>query len=174
MRRRWMIGLGANLGDARGALERTLGRLRNDPRVQVAGISSVWASAPVDASGPDFLNAVIAIDTDLDPDALLALAQSLESQEGRQRPYQNAPRTLDVDLLSGESLTLATATLTLPHPRMHLRAFVLQPLLEIDPQAQIPGRGPAAEWLRRITDQPIKRVGELQSACSSQPRTVAP
>ncbi|MFM7569385.1 MAG: 2-amino-4-hydroxy-6-hydroxymethyldihydropteridine diphosphokinase [Betaproteobacteria bacterium] len=167
-----MIGLGANLGDAHGALERTLRRLRDDSRVQVASVSSVWRSAPVDATGPDFLNAVVAFDTQLDPQTLLALAQGLEFQEGRQRPYQNAPRTLDVDLLCGESLTLATDTLTLPHPRMHLRAFVLQPLLEIDPQACIPGQGSAAEWLARITDQPIERIGALLAASAAQPREV--
>jgi len=172
VRRRWMIGLGANLGDAHQALGRTLKRLRDDSRVRVVSVSSVWRSAPVDASGPDFLNAVVAIDTELDPNALLGLAQTLESQEGRQRPYRNAPRTLDVDLLFGESLTLATETLTLPHPRMHLRAFVLQPLLEIDPQAQIPGLGAAAEWLGRITDQPIERIGELESTSSAKPREV--
>ena len=159
MLRRWMIGLGANLGDARGALERTLQRLRAQPRISLAGVSSLYRSAPVDATGPDFLNAVVALDSDLAPESMLALAQSLETAEGRERPHHNAPRTLDVDLLMAGGLVLTGASLTLPHPRMHRRAFVLRPLLEIDPDATIAGQGAAAHWLDRCLDQPVERLG---------------
>jgi 2-amino-4-hydroxy-6-hydroxymethyldihydropteridine diphosphokinase len=169
MERRWMIGLGANLGDARGALERTLSRLRQHPDLQVIAVSSLWRSAPVDASGPDFLNAVLAIDTALAPQAMLMLAQSLESQEGRARPHRNAPRTLDVDLLLAGSLVLDTPLLTLPHPRMHQRAFVLSPLLEVDPLAQIPRLGAAADRAKACAGQRIERLGPLTDAKGDAP-----
>ena len=170
MQRRWMLGLGANLGDARGALERTLSRLQQHPDLQVIAISSLWRSAPVDAEGPDFLNAVVAIDTALAPQAMLMLAQSLESEEGRVRPHRNAPRTLDVDLLLAGSLVLETPLLTLPHPRMHQRAFVLAPLLEIDPLAQIPRLGGAADWASACAGQRIEKLGPLTDVTGDTPR----
>ncbi len=171
MQRRWMLGLGANLGDAQGALERTLSRLRQHPDLQVIAVSSLWRSAPVDAGGPDFLNAVLAIDTALAPQAMLMLAQSLESQEGRVRPYRNAPRTLDIDLLLAGSLVLDTALLTLPHPRVHQRAFVLEPLLEVDPLAQIPRLGAAADWAKTCAGQRVERLGSLADTKGDAPPT---
>lgn len=168
MQRRWFLGLGANLGDARGALERTVRRLREHPDLRVTAVSSLWRSAPVDAEGPDFLNAVLALDTALAPQAMLTLAQWLETEEGRVRPHRNAPRTLDVDLLLAESLVLDTSLLTLPHPRMHQRAFVLEPLLEIDPLAQIPHLGPAAELAKACVAQRLERLGPLTAP---QPRS---
>lgn len=161
MQRRWTIGLGANIGDARGALERTLGRLRDHPELHVVAVSSLWHTAPIDADGPDYLNAVVAIESALDPSAMLAIAQALESQEGRTRPHRNAPRTLDVDLLLAGSLIVASPTLTLPHPRMHERAFVLAPLIEIQPDAQIPGLGPASSLLAQCAAQRLDRIGPL-------------
>jgi len=161
MLRRWMIGLGSNLGDSRAVLERTLGRLRNHTRLSVIRVSSLYRTAPVGAEGPDFLNAVVALDSPAEPDEMLVIAQSLEALEARARPYRNAPRTLDVDLLLAGSLVIASPQLTLPHPRMHQRAFVLRPLLEIDASAEIPGLGQAADWLRQCLDQPIERIGSL-------------
>lgn len=161
MRRRWFLGLGANLGDARGALERTVRRLREHPDLSVTAVSSLWRSAPVDAEGPDFLNAVMALETALAPQAMLTLAQWLETEEGRVRPHRNAPRTLDVDLLLAESLVLDTSLLTLPHPRMHQRAFVLQPLLEIDPLVHIPRLGPAADLAKACAEQRLERLGPV-------------
>lgn len=169
MQRRWMLGLGANLGDARGALERTLSRLRQHSDLQVIAVSSLWRSAPVGAEGPDFLNAVLAIDTALAPQAMLTLAQSLESEEGRVRPHRNAPRTLDVDLLLAGSLVLETPLLTLPHPRMHQRAFVLAPLLEIDPLVHIPRLGRAADWASACTGQRIEKLGPLTDITGESP-----
>ena len=165
-----MLGLGANLGDARAGLERTLSRLRQHPALRVSAVSSLWRSAPVDAEGPDFLNAVVAIDTALAPHAMLMLAQSLESEEGRVRPHRNAPRTLDVDLLLAGSLVLETPFLTLPHPRMHQRAFVLAPLLEIDPLAQIPRLGGAADWASACAGQGIEKLGPLTDVTGDAPR----
>ena len=169
MSRRWFIGLGANLGDARAALARTLVRLRKTPGVQVCGCSSLWQSAPVDAEGPDFYNAVVALDSDLDPQAMLALAQSLEAIEGRQRPHRNAPRTLDIDLLLADQLSIESPALTLPHPRLHQRAFVLAPLIELDPGVQIPGLGAASLWLAGCAGQALERIGPLEPQGDASP-----
>lgn len=152
------IGLGANLGDARAALEAALQALAALPGTQLRRSSSLYRSAPIDSSGPDYLNAVAELATALGPLELLHALQSIERNHGRERPYRNAPRTLDLDLLLLDSLTLDTPELTLPHPRAHQRAFVLLPLTELAPQLQIPGHGPAAELLGKVQDQPIEKV----------------
>jgi 2-amino-4-hydroxy-6-hydroxymethyldihydropteridine diphosphokinase len=128
------VGLGANLG---GDLAATLGQaakaLSALPGTQLVALSSAWRSAPVDAAGPDFLNAVAALDTALPPLALLDALQAIEQSHGRERPYRHAPRTLDLDLLLHGDTVMDTPHLTLPHPRLGERAFVLKPLLEIAP-----------------------------------------
>lgn len=135
MSSRAYIGLGANLGaDLPATLTQAALRLAALPGTRVAALSSVWRSAPVDAGGPDFLNAVVALDTSLQPLELLDALQAIEQAHGRERPYRNAPRTLDLDLLIYGDLTLQTPRLTLPHPRLGERAFVLRPLLEIAPE----------------------------------------
>jgi len=129
------IGLGANLGaDLAAALTQAALSLEALPGTQVAALSSAWRSAPVDAGGPDFLNAVAALDTGLAPLELLDALQAIELAHGRERPYRNAPRTLDLDLLLYDDLVLDTPRLILPHPRLGERAFVLRPLLEIAPE----------------------------------------
>jgi len=132
--------------------------LRQLPQTEWLGRSSFYCTTPVDASGPDYLNAVAVLRTGLSPEALLAALQAIEQAHGRERPYRNAPRTLDLDLLLHGIKVLDTPALQLPHPRMHQRAFVLAPLLEIDPGVQIPGRGAAVDWLAGLTDQPLRRV----------------
>ena len=122
------------------------------PRTRVAARSSLYRSAPFEAQGPDFINAVVELRTSLDPLALLAELQRLEAEAGRERPYRNAPRTLDLDLLRHGDATMRSAVLTLPHPRMGERAFVLLPLAEIAPQAVPP------EALAAVTSQVIARV----------------
>jgi 2-amino-4-hydroxy-6-hydroxymethyldihydropteridine diphosphokinase len=112
----------------------------------------------VDAGGPDFYNAVAALCTTLAPAALLSALQAIEQAFGRQRPYVNAPRTLDLDLLLLGDQVLSTPTLTLPHLRLHQRAFVLQPLLELDPALAAPGLGPLAAWLPATAAQRIERL----------------
>jgi 2-amino-4-hydroxy-6-hydroxymethyldihydropteridine diphosphokinase len=154
------VGLGANLGDAVGTLRQALQALRALPGVELVAVSSLYRSAPIDAQGPDFFNAVARLRTSLTPEDLLRALQTIEQQHGRQRPYRNAPRTLDLDLLLYGPLQLDTPTLTLPHPRMHLRAFVLRPLGEIAPSVEIPGLGPIAEWLDRCSGQAIERLPE--------------
>jgi 2-amino-4-hydroxy-6-hydroxymethyldihydropteridine diphosphokinase len=155
--RAW-IGLGANLGDALAALSDAVSRLERLPDTRRVALSSVYRSAPVDAGGPDYLNAVTAVETTLEPHALLAALLAIEQAHGRERPYRNAPRTLDLDLLLHGSQVIDTPTLTLPHPRLHQRAFVLLPLLEIDPAACDPQGRPFADHLPSVADQRIERL----------------
>jgi 2-amino-4-hydroxy-6-hydroxymethyldihydropteridine diphosphokinase len=128
------VALGANLGDAAGTLAAACEALAALPRTRVAAVSSWWRTAPVDAAGPDFLNGVVALDTSLAPLALLDALQAIENAHGRTRPHRHAARTLDLDLLLHGDCTLSTARLTLPHPRIGERAFVLAPLLEVAPE----------------------------------------
>src|SRR5690606_36479215 len=134
------VGLGANLGDAQAAVKRSLQALDRLPQTRLAARSSLYRSAPVDAGVPDYVNAVAELRTALPPEALLAELQRLEQAEGRERPYRNAPRTLDLDLLLYGDAQIATPALTVPHPRMAARAFVLLPLAEIAPQRVTPGQ----------------------------------
>jgi dihydropteroate synthase len=152
------IGLGANLGDARTTLAWALQQLQAHPAVTLREVSSLYRTRPVEAEGPDFLNAVALLKTSLDPEALLRLLQDLELQAGRERPYRNAPRTLDLDLLQYGQRVQHSATLTLPHPRMHGRRFVLEPLAELAPDLQISGAGAAREAVKRLQDQPVEII----------------
>jgi 2-amino-4-hydroxy-6-hydroxymethyldihydropteridine diphosphokinase len=128
------IGLGANLGDAQAALQQALQALDQLPRTRLQRSSRLWRSAPVDATGPDYLNAVAQVETGLDPFELLRHLQAVEHAAGRERPYRNAPRTLDLDLLLFGDARIDSAVLTVPHPRMRERAFVLLPLQELAPE----------------------------------------
>ena len=128
------MGLGANLGDAQATLQWAVGEIARLPGTQLVRQSAWYQSAPVDAQGPDFFNAVVQVSTVLTAPALLEHLQNLEQQAGRQRPYRNAPRTLDLDILLYGDGTIDSANLTVPHPRIHSRAFVLLPLQEIAPQ----------------------------------------
>lgn len=152
------IGLGGNLGDARAHVEWALARLAALPGSRLTAQSPLYRTAPVDSGGDDYVNAVALLDTELDPHALLAQLQALETERGRERPYVNAPRTLDLDLLLYDDLTLATPALNVPHPRMHQRAFVLVPLLDVLPAAAIPGLGPASDLLTAVAGQSITRI----------------
>ncbi len=127
------IALGANLGDAQAALQQATAQIAALPHTQLLAGASLYRSAPVDAVGPDYLNTVVAIATRLTAPALLAQLQALEQGAGRTRDFRNAPRTLDLDLLLYGEAHIDSPTLTVPHPRMYLRAFVLLPLHEIAP-----------------------------------------
>lgn len=128
------IGLGANLGERAAALRQAVRAIAALPGTQVLCTSSLYRSAPVDSGGPDYLNAVAHIATRLDAHALLAALQAIEQGAGRERPYRNAPRTLDLDLLLYGEQRITSAQLTVPHPRMFERAFVLLPLAELAPR----------------------------------------
>ena len=152
------IGIGANLGDARANVEDAMRRLAALPATMLVKRSSLWRTAPIDSSGDDYINAVAAIDTPLSAMALLDALRQIELAHGRERPYRNAPRTLDLDiLLYGEEI-VESAVLNVPHPRMHLRAFVLAPLTEIAPDVRIPGLGPAAALMASVAEQDIERL----------------
>lgn len=152
------IGLGANLGDPAAALKDALARLAALPGCRLLAQSSLYRSAPVDAAGDDYLNAVARIATTLTPEGLLAALMQIEQAWGRERQYRNAPRTLDLDLLLMQDVELDSPTLTLPHPRLHQRAFVLLPLSEIDPELVIPGRGPLRDLMGATAGQQIHRL----------------
>jgi 2-amino-4-hydroxy-6-hydroxymethyldihydropteridine diphosphokinase len=153
------IGIGSNQGNARAHVLEAFDELAQLPDTHLAARSSLYRSAPVDAPGqPDYVNAVAALDTELSPAQLLDALQGIERRHGRERPYPNAPRSLDLDLLTYGDMILDSPMLTLPHPRMHQRAFVLQPLVELDPRAEVPGRGRAAALLAACTGQRIERL----------------
>jgi 2-amino-4-hydroxy-6-hydroxymethyldihydropteridine diphosphokinase len=152
------VGLGANLGDALATLREAVARLWALPSSRLVGVSSLYRTAPIDSSGPDYLNAVAALDTTLSPEALLEALQAIELDHGRERPYRNAPRTLDLDLLLHGAAVRTTPALTLPHPRLHQRAFVLRPLLELAPDLCDPAGAPLAGRLPEVADQRIERL----------------
>lgn len=158
------IGLGANLGDARATLRAALSELRRLASPGELLASSLYASAPVDAAGPDYLNAVARLRTALAPHALLDALQAIEQRFGRERPYRNAPRTLDLDVLlyavdgNDGGLVLADERLVLPHPRAAQRAFVLEPLAELWPDGVIPGAGRLTDLLARARLDPAQRI----------------
>lgn len=152
------IGIGANLGDARGNVQRAILRLQELPDTRLTAQSSLFRTAPIDAGGDDYVNAVARIETRLAPDALLQALQSIENEFGRERPFQNAPRTLDLDLLLYGQQTIQSETLTVPHPRIAQRAFVLIPLLQIDPLISIPGHGPAHALAPGVAGQSIQKI----------------
>lgn len=128
------IGLGANLGDPAAALRGALDGLAHLPATRLIRASNLYGSKPVDSSGPDYVNAVAEISTCLSAPALLAALQKQELGAGRERPYRNAPRTLDLDILLFGSARINSPELLVPHPRMIERAFVLMPLAELAPE----------------------------------------
>lgn len=152
---RAFVGLGANLGDAAGTVQSALRSMDALADSRLVRHSSLYSSAPVDAGGPDFVNAVAELETGLAPLDLLAQLQALEDAAGRARPYRNAPRTLDLDLLLYGDERIVLPLLSVPHPRMHERAFVLVPLAEIAPE-RVP-----AERLQQLLH--AQRIAPLQS-----------
>ena len=155
--RAW-VGIGANLGDAPATVRDAIVALGNLPETTLLAQSSLWRSAPVDAAGPDFVNAVVAIETRLEPHRLLHQLLRLELAHGRKRPHPNAPRTLDLDLLLYDDRFIDDTELTLPHPRMHQRAFVLAPLAEIDAGLLVGRHGNVAALLAALSRQQVARL----------------
>jgi len=153
------IGLGANLDDPRAQITRAFDELAQLPGSALVARSSLWRSAPLGYTDqPEFVNAVAGMETSLSADELLDELHRVESAHGRARSFPNAPRPLDLDLLLYGDEVRSTTRLTLPHPRMHERAFVLTPLLEVAPGAVIPGRGAAAACLASLGDQHCERM----------------
>jgi len=152
------VGLGANLGDAPATLNQAAQAMRDTPGVESLRLSPLYRSAPLDATGPDFYNAVAELSVTLTPLELLQALQAIEQVHGRERPYRNAPRTLDLDLLLHGTAVQATAVLTLPHPRLHQRAFVLRPLLDLAPNVQAPGLGPLVQHWPAVQDQVLEKL----------------
>lgn len=160
------IGIGANLGDARQAVKDAIVCLAQQVGITIVARSSLYRSAPVEADGNDYFNAVAKLETSLTAAQLLRICHHIEDQFGRERPYQNAPRTLDLDLLLFGDETHDGSQLTVPHPRVAARAFTLLPLLELDPELTIPGLGRAADFLGAVADQRIEKVSFCQ--CTRQ------
>lgn len=153
------IALGANLGDPQAQLVSALQTLVRLPHSRLVRHSDLYRSKPVGYSDqPDFINAVAQLKTRLSPRALLNHCLDLEQHHGRRRTFRNAPRTLDLDLLLYNGLVMHEPGLTLPHPRMHERAFVLQPLVEIAPHCVIPGLGNARQLLARLDSSGLIRL----------------
>jgi 2-amino-4-hydroxy-6-hydroxymethyldihydropteridine diphosphokinase len=152
------IGIGANLGDARQQVQSAVEALKHLPQSQLAASSSLYSSAPVDATGPDYVNAVACVHTTLTAQQLLDELRKLETLAGRERSTRNAPRTLDLDVLLYGSEVIATDTLQVPHPRLHERAFVLLPLLEIAPEVMIPKLGVAKQFLPLVANQTLHKL----------------
>ncbi len=154
------VGLGSNLAHPRRQIARALRALRRLPRSTLLAVSSNYATAPqgVSDAQPDYVNAVAMLRTSLPPRALLARLATLEKRQGRRRTVRNAPRTLDLDLLLYGRRRISLAKLTVPHPRMHERAFVLRPMADVAPVAVIPGRGAARRFRRDVRDQRVKRT----------------
>ncbi|MDE1941726.1 MAG: 2-amino-4-hydroxy-6-hydroxymethyldihydropteridine diphosphokinase [Betaproteobacteria bacterium] len=148
------IGLGSNLDSPQTQITSGFTELGALPGTRLVAHSRLYRSAPMGyANQPDFVNAVACLTTELDPEALLDALLAIEIRHGRQREFPNSPRTLDLDVLLYDDRCIETARLTIPHPRMGIRAFVLRPLAEIAPALEIPGQGTVGQLLLRCADQ---------------------
>ena len=146
------LALGANLGDAQATIRQAIAAVQNWPHTRLLKASSLYRTAPVDADGPDYINAVVEVQTGLSPLELLHHCQLQEQAAGRQRPYRNAPRTLDMDLVLYADQRVDLPELSVPHPRMWQRAFVLLPLAEIAPEKV------SRQQLQTVLEQRIERL----------------
>ncbi len=155
------IGLGSNLGNPRGQLKEALLQLGGTPGIELRKISGFYRSAPWGKlDQDDFFNAVAMVETELQPGELLEVLLQIEQQMGRDRSAGRwGPRCIDLDLLTYDDLVMKSPSLELPHPRMHLRAFVLRPVLELDPDFMIAGKRSAKECLSGLDDQEIEYIG---------------
>ncbi len=159
MGQRCFIALGANLGDPAATVKAAILALRQLPQTQFIAASSLYRTAPVGLKHqPDFINAVVELVAVSPAPTLMQSLFAIEADFGRQRSVKNAPRTLDLDLLLYGDLLSDDPQLTLPHPRLHERAFVLAPLAEIAPLLRIPGHGNVGDLLLRCADQQIEKM----------------
>lgn len=164
MTHRAFVALGSNLQNPQRQVTQAFHALQQIPQTRLIKKSSLYITAPVDCPQhgaqpvPNFINAAAEIETELTPEQLLNALHNIENQAGRERPFINAPRVLDCDLLLYENIIMHTEKLTLPHPRMHLRGFVLLPLMEIAPQLSMPIHGKIAELLTNELSKDIKKL----------------
>jgi 2-amino-4-hydroxy-6-hydroxymethyldihydropteridine diphosphokinase len=155
------IGLGSNLADPEAQVLAAFDEIAATPGITLTRRSSLYRTAPIGYENqPDFINAIARVHTTLAPQALLEALLNIERKHGRVREFLNSPRTLDLDVLLYDDCQIHTETLNVPHPRAHLRAFVLLPLLEVSPDVRIPGLGPASTFLAHCQDQPISRIAD--------------
>ena len=153
------IALGSNLEDPQAQIERALETIANTTNIKLIKASSLYRTVPVGYDNqPDFINAVAEIETDLNPLALLDRLLEIETQHGRERPFPNAPRVLDLDVLLYEGVATSSPTLTLPHPRMHTRGFVMLPLAEIAPKISIGNHGYADDLAAKCDNQGVSKL----------------
>ena len=165
---RAFIGFGGNIGDTRQLITDAIVCLALRCELQVIAKSCFYQSAPVEATGGDYINAVIEIETQLSPYGLLHICQAIEQEFGRERPYLNAPRTLDLDILFFEGISQNDSELTLPHPRIIERSFVLLPLLEIAPDIFLPHLGELKTYLPKVAHQRIEKLPCRNCSCGEK------
>lgn len=157
--RRAFVAFGSNLEAPEQQVRAAIESLAQEPGLALVRASSLYRTAPVGyLDQPDFINAVVEFETTLSPEQLLETLLRVEERFGRVRTFRNAPRVLDLDLLLFEGCISNTETLTLPHPRMHERAFVMVPLAEIAPEQAIGSHGSAAELAATLDSQDIQRL----------------
>ncbi len=147
-----LVAIGANLGNARASVMQAIEALGQLPKTRCLQVSSLYRTEPVQAKGPDFINAVAKLETALTAPDLLQALQALEQAAGRERPYPNAPRTLDLDVLMYGDATIDSPRLTVPHPRWRERAFVVCPLRDVSPE-----RVTEATW-QAVSAQIVERL----------------
>ncbi|CAN5445067.1 2-amino-4-hydroxy-6-hydroxymethyldihydropteridinediphosphokinase [soil metagenome] len=160
------IGIGANLGEPLSTVRAAVQALARLPHTTFLASSRPWTSSSVGAAGPDYINAAVSIDTRLTPHALLDELLAIEREHGRERSTPNAPRTLDLDLLLYGDLRSTDARLAVPHPRLHERKFVLGPLLDLAPDLQVPGVGPASIAFESVLEQDAMPLPESRDLTS--------
>ncbi len=160
--RQIVLALGSNLGDRLGNLQAGVDHLAAAPGLSLAAVSAVYSTAPVGGPAqPDYLNAVLLADSALPARSILALGQAAEQAQRRVREERWGPRTLDVDLIACDGEVSSDPELTLPHPRAHLRAFVLAPWLDADRQARLVGFGPVAGLLAEVGMAGVTRLDDV-------------
>ncbi|MEU7422508.1 MULTISPECIES: 2-amino-4-hydroxy-6-hydroxymethyldihydropteridine diphosphokinase [unclassified Streptomyces] len=160
-----VISIGANLGNRLETLQGAVDALEDTPGVRIKAVSPVYETEPwgvEPGSQPSYFNAVVLLKTTLPPSSLLERAHAVEEAFNRVRDERWGPRTLDVDIVAYADVTSDDPHLTLPHPRAHERAFVLAPWHDVDPQAQLPGRGPVADLLSLVTREGVEARGDLE------------
>ncbi|MFH8339190.1 2-amino-4-hydroxy-6-hydroxymethyldihydropteridine diphosphokinase [Streptomyces sp. AM6-12] len=160
-----VISIGSNLGNRLETLQGAVDALEDTPGVRVKAVSPVYETEPwgvEPGSQPSYFNAVVALKTTLPPSSLLERGHAIEEAFNRVRDERWGPRTLDVDIVAYADVTSDDPQLTLPHPRAHERAFVLAPWHDVDPAAQLPGRGPVADLLAAVTREGVEPRADLE------------